>query len=48
MEPIILLAAIISIIGGILDGLDKCNKCKTHPELGVKPSKNLLTFLFID
>lgn len=48
MEPIILIAAILSIIGGIVDGLSNVEKCKTNQGRCVKPSKNLFTFLFVD
>ena len=47
MEPIIIFAAIVAIIAGVFDGLEKCNQCKRN-HTGVKPSNNLFTFLFID
>ena len=48
MEPIFIFAAIVAIIGGFFEGIDKCNKCKLDQSLGVKPSQNLFTFLFLD
>ena len=48
MEPIFIFAAIVAIVGGFFEGIDKCNKCKLDKNLGDKPSQNLFTFLFLD
>lgn len=48
MEPIIVFGAIIAMLGGICNGLKNVNDCKINPSLGVKPSKNLVEFLFTD
>jgi hypothetical protein len=36
------------LIIGLIQGAMDISKVKKHPELGVKPSKNLITFLFWD
>ncbi len=48
MEPILVVATLFAILSGITDGLAKMEKCRKGLEPGVKPSRNLLTFLFLD
>jgi hypothetical protein len=36
------------MISGILQGINDINSVKVNPKLGVKESKNLFTFLFLD
>lgn len=48
IEPLFVFAAIVAIIGGICDGMQKMENCRKGKTAGVKPSKNLFTFLFLD
>jgi hypothetical protein len=48
MNYIILVGIIISGICGIFQGLNDMQQVKRNPSLGVKPSKNIFTYLFID
>lgn len=48
MEPLFVFAGIIAIIAGISDGFQKMENCRKGKTKGVKPSKNLFTFLFLD
>jgi hypothetical protein len=48
MEPLFVIAGIIAIIGGICDGFQKMENCRKGKIKGVKSSKNLFTFLFLD
>lgn len=42
------LCFIIAIVSGVINGLYQLYIVKNNPSLGIKPSKNLFTFLFID
>lgn len=48
MNSTLLLFLVIAIIGGILHGFSEMDSVKKNPSLGIKPSKNLFTFLFTD
>lgn len=48
MEPLFVIAGIIAIIGGICDGFKKMENTRKGIYPGVKPSKSLFTFLFLD
>lgn len=39
---------IIAIVSGFLNGLYELYRVQNNPSLGIKPSKNLFTFLFMD
>jgi hypothetical protein len=48
MNPALTIAILICIVAGFIHGGQLMNNVKKDPRLGVKPSKNLFTFLFID
>lgn len=48
MNATLLLFLIVAIIGGVCHGFSEIEAVKHNPKLGVKPSKNLFTFLFTD
>jgi hypothetical protein len=48
MNYILLFCVIISMIGGVLRGLNDMREVRNNPSLGVKESKNLFSFLFTD
>jgi hypothetical protein len=48
MNYILLFCVVISMIGGIFRGLNDMREVKYQPNLGVKESKNLFSFLFTD
>jgi len=48
MNYILLFCIILSMIGGVLRGLNDIIEVRHNPSLGVKESKNLFTFLFTD
>lgn len=48
MNHILLFCIVLAIINGIVQGLNDIKQVRNNPSLGVKESKNLLTFLFTD
>jgi hypothetical protein len=48
MNYILLFCIIVSMIGGVLRGLNDMREVRNNPSLGVKESKNLFSFLFTD
>jgi hypothetical protein len=48
IEPLFAFAVIIFIILGVADGMQKMENCRKGKIKGVKSSKNLFTFLFLD
>jgi hypothetical protein len=48
MNSTLLFFLVCAIIGGMVNGFAEINKVKKDPKLGVKPSKNIFTFLFCD
>jgi hypothetical protein len=48
MNYILLFFIIVSIIGGIVGGLNQIQEVRRNPSLGIKQSKNIFTYLFID
>lgn len=48
MNPIILVGFIVAAIIGWIRGGQQMERAKYDPRLGVKPSKNLVSFLFVD
>jgi hypothetical protein len=48
MYNTLILFIILAVMGGAIHGLSEIQKVRTNPQLGVKPSKNLFTFLFTD
>lgn len=48
MNSTLLFFLILAILGGIVHGFSEINTVRKNPSLGVKPSKNLFTFLFTD
>jgi len=48
MNYILLVCIGLAMINGIVKGLNDIKQVRKHPNLGVKESKNLFTFLFAD
>lgn len=48
MSNTLLFFLILAILGGMVHGFSEINNVRQNPSLGVKPSKNLFTFLFTD
>lgn len=48
MNYILLFCLILSMCCGIIKGLQDMTNVRNNPSLGVKPSKNIFTYLFID
>jgi hypothetical protein len=48
MNWFLMMCFILSILFGLVDGGKKMDAVKKHPELGVKQSRNIWTFLFYD
>lgn len=48
MNYILLLCLILSMICGIVHGVSDMKKVRHNPSLGVKESKNLFTYLFLN
>lgn len=48
MNYILLFCLISSMICGIINGISDMNKVRDNPSLGVKESKNLFTYLFLN
>jgi hypothetical protein len=48
MNYFLLICLIITMLGNIIRGLHDIQSVRLNPSLGVKPSKNIFTYLFID
>jgi hypothetical protein len=48
MNPILACVFILCVIFGIYSGFQEMAKVRKYPKYGVKPSKNLISFLFWD
>lgn len=48
MNPIILIGFIVAAIIGWIRSGQQMERAKYDPKLGIKPSKNLVSFLFVD
>lgn len=48
MNYILLFCIVLSMICGVLRGLNDMREVRNNPSLGVKESKNLFSFLFTD